>query len=199
MFVMSILTVFGSINAQPFKEKLSMSIKGEANCSNFILSDMDGIKSTIGFGGGAGISTKFEILKNFAILEDCMFTYSSSELKLDGKKDTYQYFGLVTSIYAMGQWDTSGGGRIYGGVGPYFTTGFKAKLKDSDLSLYKKGNQIKMKRVTAGISVLLGYEFAFGFQINASYKIGLTNDLDTKIVDSKMRAQSISMGIGYHF
>lgn len=199
VFAVAVLIGSGSINAQSFKERLSMGIKAEANCSNFILSDMPGIKSSMGFGGGAGLSTKFKISKNFAIQDDCMFTYSTSELKQGAIKDTYQYFGMVTSIYPIGQWEIYGKGRIYGGIGPYFTTGFRAKMKDSGQNLYKKTYGVRMKRMTAGITALLGYEFASGFQVNANYKFGITNDLDAEMIDAKMRAQSVSIGIGYHF
>lgn len=203
IFVMMIMTII-SVNAQglvsAIKEKVALGFKAEGNYSGFILSDMDNVKSTMGIGGNAGLSIKFNISNNFAIQEDILLTYASSEFTTDGIKDTYQYLGAEVPIYLMGQWSVPTGGRIYGGVGPFFGYGFKAKMKDSELDLYKKvDGETPMKRMAAGAAAQLGYEFGFGLQINASYRIGLTNALDTKIGDSKMLPHSASLGIGYRF
>lgn len=195
-----VMVAIASANAQGFLSKLKLGIKAEGNYSGFILSDMDNVKSTMGVGGSVGTFIKLNLTKHFAIQEDIMFTYASSELKQDGIKDTYQYFGAEVPIYLMGQWGTLSGGRIYGGVGPYFGMGFSAKLKDSDINLYKKvDGETPMKRMTAGAAAQIGYEFFFGLQINASYKIGFTNALDAGSNDSKMLPHAASLGIGYRF
>lgn len=182
------------------KEKLTLGVKAEGNYSNFILSDMDGAESKLGIGGSIGTFIKFDITKNFAIQEDIMFSYSSSKLKIDGDEDTYQYFGTEVPIYLMGQWATPTGGRIYAGVGPYFGVGISAKLKDSDVNLYKKvDGDTPMTRFTTGAAAQIGYEFPCKLQINASYKIGITNALDAEKDNHKMRPQTISLGIGYRF
>lgn len=182
------------------KEKISIGVKAEGNYSNFILSDMNNTKSTMGIGGSVGTSIKFDISRNFAIQEDIMFTYASSGLKQDGIEDTYNYFGTEVPIYLMGQWNTPVMGRFYVGVGPYFSMGFSAKLKDSDINLYKKVDGSRpMTRLTTGAAAQIGYEFPCRLQINASYKIGLTNSLDSEKDNYKMRAQSVSLGIGYCF
>ncbi|MFT4222079.1 outer membrane beta-barrel protein [Dysgonomonas sp.] len=193
-----------SANAQGLvsiiKEKISFGFKAEGNYSGFILSKMDNVKSTMGFGGSIGPSIKFNISKNFAIQEDILFTYASSGLTTDGVKDTYQYFGTEVPVYLIGQWGTPSGGRICGGVGPYVGYGFTAKMKDSDVNLYKKVNgETPMKRMTAGVAAQLGYQLKCGLQVSASYRIGFTNALDTKMGDSKMLPHAASLGIGYYF
>jgi hypothetical protein len=40
---------------------------------------------------------------------------------------------------------------------------------------------------------MVGYEFAFGMQINASYKYGLLNRLDAGSDDSTLRRQAITL------
>ncbi len=182
------------------KERVSIGgVKAEANYSNFILSDMPDTKSEMGVGANFGPAIRINLSKHFAIQEDILFTYSTSEYTQNGVKDTYQYFGTEVPIYLVGQWRTFSGGRIYGGVGPYFGYGFNAKRKDSDLDLYKKvEGETPMKRMSYGAAAHVGYEFRFGLQINASYKIG-ANVLDTKSGDSKMCPQSVSLGIGYNF
>jgi len=200
VFVITIMTGFVSVNAQGIMSKIKFGIKAEANYSNFILSDMSGVKSKMGLGTAFGTSTRFNISDNFAIQEDCLLTYATSDISYKGVKDTYQYLGMETPIYLMGQWNTLSGGRIYGGAGPYFSMGFKARLRDSDLNLYKKidGEKI-MKRMAMGASAQLGYEFNFGLHVNAGYKIGFTNVLDAWSDDSRALPQMVSLGIGYQF
>lgn len=161
---------------------------------------MDDTKSKFGVGASAGGFVKFDISNNFAIQEDIMFSYISSELTQNGIKDTYEALALDVPIYAMGQWRTLSGGRIYVGVGPYARVGISAKMKDSDEDLYKKVNgEVPMTRIVAGGAAQIGYEFISGLQVNISYKIGLTNALDAGKDDHKMNPQTVSLGIGYHF
>lgn len=205
--VFTIVSVLGvslmHVNAQDsgfkVKERLSLGIKAEANASNFILSDLDDAKSEMGFGGGAGVFMKLDLSKHFAIQEDIMFTYFTSELTMNGIKDTYRYLGAEVPIYLMGQWNTPAGGRIYGGVGPYFGMGLKAELEDSDVDLYKKTDgEAFMKKISYGAAAQIGYELNSGLQFNASYKIG-ANVLDANKDDFEMLPQSVSIGIGYRF
>jgi len=203
--VLAIVMMYAtSINAQnlvtKLKEKLTLGIKTEANYSNFILKDMPNTQSDMAVGANVGTFIKFNISQNFAIQEDIMFTYASSDFTQNGAKDTYQYFGAEVPIYLMGQWNTRSGGRFYGGVGAYFGLGFSAKFKDNDLDLYKKydGNKPFMKRFSNGLAAQLGYEFSNKIQINASYKLGF-NILDAEKNNSKMLPQSVSLGIGYSF
>lgn len=189
------------VNAQSsIFNKLSFGVKAEGNASNFILSDMDNTKTKIGAGGSIGGFIKFDISKNFAIQEDIMFSYLTSEWEQNGVKDTYESLAVEVPIYAMGQWSLPTGGRIYAGIGPYFAMGVKAKLKDSDVDLYEEiDGETPFTRINAGGAALIGYEFNFGLQINASYRLGLINSLDSKKDDAKMNSQVVSLGIGYRF
>jgi len=192
------------VNAQSVKtflqERLSYGLKLEGNGTNFLLSDMPTVKSEIGFGGTFGGFLKINLSEHFAIQEDILYSYFSSELKQNGVTDTYEYFGMEVPIYFMGQWETASCGHFYVGVGPYFGMGFAAKLKDKDIDLYKKydGNAPFMKRMTYGGAAQIGYEFKSGLQINTSYKIG-TNMLDANKDASSMLPSTVSAGIGYRF
>lgn len=189
------------VNAQSsFFNRLSFGLKADANVSNFILSDMDNLKTDIGTGGSVGGFVKLDISKNFAIQEDILFSYSTSEWKKDGIKDTYESLAIEVPIYAMGQWTLPSGGRIYVGVGPYVGMGIEAKLKDSDIDLYKESDgETPFTRINAGGAAQIGYEFNFGLQINASYRVSLLNSLDSKKDDAKMNNQIASLGVGYRF
>ena len=181
-------------------ERFSGGFKLECNGTNFLLSDMSNTKSELGFGGGFGGFIKIDLSENFAIQEDILFSYSSSKLKQNSIEDTYEYFGIEVPIYFMGQMKTVSGGRFYGGVGPYVGMGLQAKLKDSDINLYKKqdGNDPFLKRINFGGAAQIGYELPNRLQFNVSYRIG-ANALDAGKDDSKMLPQTISLGVGYRF
>ena len=201
------IIVFGfsitKINAQSVKtfiqERLSFGLKLEGNGTNFLLSDMPTTKSEMGFGGTFGGFLKIKLSEHFAIQEDILYSYFSSDFKQNSVVDTYEYLGMEVPVYFMGQWETASCGRFYVGVGPYFGMGFTAKLKDKDIDLYKKYDGAPfMKRMTYGGAAQIGYEFKSGLQINTSYKIG-TNILDANKDASSMLPSTISVGIGYCF
>lgn len=56
-----------------------------------------------------------------------------------------------------------------------------------------------MKDSDTGFGVKVGYEFASGLQINASYKASVTNIMDANSSDVKMYPQYVSLGIAYRF
>jgi len=179
------------INAQ----SISYGVKVESGMSNFRLSDMGGVKSKMGFGVSAGGFSKIEISRNFAIQSEILFQYQTSTLEQKGFEDRdFKYWGIESPIYAMGQYYTATGGRLYIGVGPYTGYGFSAKLNNPDQKLYKDD---AFQHWDFGFKAQIGYEFPNGFQINAGYKMGLKNAIDEG--DGKMRPQAVSLGVGYRF
>lgn len=194
------ISSFSLAQAENILSKLKMGVKAEANFSGLIVSDMPNTKTTMQPGANLGTFIRVDITENFAIQEDIMFTYTSSQIKQDGSKDRYEYFGSEIPFYLMGQWKTQSRGRFYGGAGVYFGLGFSAKMKDSNINLYKKYNDEKpaMKRLTNGLAAQIGYEFSNKIQINLAYKYGF-NVLDADKKNSKLSPQSLSLGIGYSF
>ena len=188
------------INAQD-AGKISFGVKGEANMSNFNLSDMPGVKSDFGVGATIGGFTKIDINRHFAIQPELLLNWQNSTLKFDGKENDYQYWGMEIPVYAVGQMKLTNGDRAYIGIGPYARLGFSAKNTTTDENLYKENGNAKafMQRGDVGAGAMIGYEFAFGMQINASYKYGFLNVLDAASDNSTMNNQMISFGIGYTF
>ena len=189
---------------QFIKEQLSIGLKIEGVGSNFILSNIPNVKSDMNVGGAFGPYLKLELSKHFALQEDILFTYKSSKLKQNGVDGNFQYFGTEVPFYALGQWETNDKDRFYIGVGPYVAMGLRAKDKIGgvDINLYNNdiGNvQSVWNRIEMGMGSLIGYEFKCGLQINASYKIGLTNVLKDNIGNAKMHTSTASLGLGYHF
>lgn len=178
-------------------------IKGEANFSNYILKDMSSFDSEMKAGASLGGFTKISFNRNFAIQPELMFHYRATELKNDvtRTKGDYEYWGMEIPVYAVGQLQL-GQGNAYVGIGPYVGLGFSLKSDPGDVDLYKKDkitDKAAMQRWDFGFGAMLGYEFDFGLQINAGYKIGVINALDAGKDDAKMLPQVLSVGIGYSF
>lgn len=182
---------FMQVNAQ-----VNFGIKAEANLSNFLLTDMAGAESNFGVGASLGAFTEFEFGEHFALQPELLFHYKTSELK-DGASIDYQYFGAEIPIYAVGKVNL-GAGKAYLGAGPYFGVGFDAKYKagGSDINLYKDK---VLQRFDLGAGVMLGYEFGFGLQINAGYKMGFFDAVDAESDIVTMRNEAISLGLAYKF
>lgn len=185
---------------EKLKEKITLGVKVEGNGSNFLIKDNAALKSDVGAGGALGTFIRFNIAEHFAIQEDIMFVYNSSDIERTGIKNKFEYFGTQVPIYFMGQWKTATGGRFFVGVGPYFGFGFSGKYKESDINVFKKynGQKPEMKRLSSGAAANIGYELGFGLQVNAAYKYGF-NVLDRDKDNYKMFPQSFSLGIGYNF
>lgn len=202
--MLSLVLVMGlgltHINAQDAK-KISFGIKGEANMSNFNISDMADVKSDFGVGATIGGFTKIDLGQYFALQPELLLNWQNSTLKFNGQENDIQYFGMEIPVYAVGQMKLASGDRTYIGIGPYARLGFSAKNTTADVNLYKEyGNEKTfMQRGDIGAGAMIGYEFAFGIQINASYKYGFLNTLDANKDNSTMTNQMISLGIGYRF
>ena len=186
------------VNAQ---SRLSYGVKAEANMSNLLFDDMPGIESDFGAGVGIGGFLKIDFGKYFAIQPELLFQWQNSTIKQGVVENDFEYWGAEIPIYAVGQMTLESGDRAYIGLGPYFGVGFSAKDKTADLSLYDKNGATApfMHRGDIGVGAMIGYEFAFGMQINAGYKYSLLNKLDAESDNSTMRGQAITFGIGYRF
>lgn len=199
ILTLAILAGLSTFSANAQDKKISFGVKAEANLSNHLLSDMDNMKSKLGFGASVGGFAKFDLHKNFAIQPEVLFHYKTSKLEEKNTKfeQDFEYWGVEIPVYAMGQMNLWNG-RGYVGLGPYVGMGFSAELEDVDM--YKKHNDKReMTRWDFGAGVMVGYEFKFGLQINAGYKMGFINNLDRYKDDHKMRNEVISLGVAYRF
>jgi hypothetical protein len=203
--VISVAVVLGLGLASAQAQGVLGGIKADANTSNFILTDLDGMKSKLGFGATIGGYTKFEFGENFAVQPEILLHFKNSkmEVKSTGKETDFQYFGMEIPVYAVGQMNL-GSGKGFVGVGPYFGLGFDARYKASgmdDVKLYKEygGAKSEMQRWDVGAGAMLGYELSNRLQIVASYKLGLINTLNAGKDDASMLNQTISLGLGFRF
>jgi len=74
-------------------------------------------------------------------------------------------------------------------------------MDDNETDLYEKnGNGDKVfQPFSAGVGIMLGYELGCGLQINASYKIGILDQLDASKDKTSMLPSRISLGVAYRF
>lgn len=199
---------FTQVKAQSFVTKIAENLSGgfktEANISNFSLLDMHNAKSKMNIGGTFGGFVRLEISEYFAVQEDVLFHYKTSTLEQRGIKSDFQYWGIEVPIYFIGQRKMNKGERFYIGFGSFFEYGLSAKYKTDgeENDLYKKDettDKASMTRLTIGAASIIGYEFRSGIQVNAGYKLGLTNALDADKDDASMYLSAISLGFGYCF
>ena len=203
--ILSVAVMIGLGLTQVNAQSASSGIKAEANLSNFILSDMNGVKSNMGLGATLGGFEKIEFSENFALQPELLLHFKTSQMKTEaaGSKLDYQYFGVEIPVYAIGQMKL-GNGKGFIGVGPYAGFGIDARYKVDgmdDINLYKEYNGAKsdMQRWDFGAGAIIGYEFSNRIQINASYKIGFMNALNADKDNATLQNQTVSLGIGYRF
>ena len=194
--MLGLMLILGVSATQVNGQSISMGVKAEANLSNFILSDIPAAENSLGIGATIGGFVKFDISDNFAIQPELLFHFQNSKMEQASIERNYEYWGMEIPVYAMGQWKNSSNGRFYAGVGPYIGFGFDAKYDKPEHKLYKTN---ALQPIDFGFGAQIGYEFSNGIQINAGYKIGVVDALDTEKDDYTMLPQRISLGIGFRF
>jgi hypothetical protein len=178
--------------------KLSWGLKAETNMSNFILSGLSGAKSKMNTGATLGGFIGYNVSKHFSLQGEIIYHFKTSDFIYDGQKSAYEYWGMEIPVYAMLRWDFRRGGRFYMGGGPYSEFGFDARLKKAGetTNLY---DNAAMNDSNSGFGITAGYEFACGIQINAGYKISITNILDANSSSVTLLPAAVSLGLGYRF
>ena len=184
--------------------KLTGGITVESNYSNFIHSGINNGNSKMKPGAGLGGFLNMGISKSFSIQGEMTFQYKSSDFTVGSQTGNYQYWGMEVPIYAFYHFNFNRGNRLYIGIGPYTTFGLGASFRQDGkkTDVYEKDKEKGlpiMKDSDTGFGVKVGYEFASGLQINASYKASVTNIMDANSSDVKMYPQYVSLGIAYRF
>lgn len=185
-------------------KKLSCGFKAEGNVSNFIISGMPDAKSNVRIGTAFGGFVRFEISEHFAMQADVSTLYKASTLKKGDVRGKYEYGGVEIPVYALRQWDKNEGQRLYLGIGPYAEWGLNTtfKIGEREIDLYKKDettSKAYMEKFAFGFAAIIGYEFRDGTQVNAGYKVSLTNALEETKNRSSMHSNTLSLGVAYRF
>ena len=209
VMTLALASLFGTaqMSAQGLMKKMMSNLYGgpkvEANLSTFFLSDMPGVDSKMGVGGSVGGFLGMRLTEHFAVQEDLLVHYKTSDFKQSGATGDFKYMGAEFAIYAMGNWTLHDGSRISIGAGPFVGYGLNAKYKvngvETDLYDEDENGDMPFNPMNVGAAILLGYELRCGLQINASCKCGIMNMLDAHKDDASMRPGTISLGVAYRF
>jgi hypothetical protein len=95
-----------------------------------------------------------------------------------------------------------GSGKSFFGIGPYLGFGLNATSNSGEINLYERDKirgESYMHRWNFGGGAILGYEFANGVIVDASFRTCFSNMLNINENDAIMRNWVFSFGLGYRF
>ena len=196
VFLVAVMLGLGLTSVQA---QMMGGIKLDANVSNFILSDMPGQESKMGFGLSVGGYTKIGFTDLIGFQPEILLHFKNSKMEAGSIERDFQYFGVEIPLYLSVQT-----GNFFVNVGPYVGLGIDARYKKGsglpEVELYKEysGQKSAMQRWDFGAGAMFGYEFGSGLQVNAGYKIGFINALNDSDKASMLNS-TISVGPGYRF
>ncbi|MCC8034566.1 MAG: PorT family protein [Rikenellaceae bacterium] len=195
VLIISLAAMFTMGSTSVYGQQLSGGVKAEANLSNFIRSDLDGLDNPMRVGASVGGFMKWDVTSHFALQPEVMFHFKASKFKDEtAGKSSYEYYGMEIPVYVVGQMQL-GSGRGYVGAGPYVGYGFSAKTYPGG-NLYSSDTH---QRWDFGAGVMVGYEFCNRIAVNAGYRIGFIDALNAAKDDATMLPQSVSLGLAYRF
>lgn len=197
----------GVRESEPAKHQDALFTGGpvlEMNLSNFLHSGTSGGSSKMKAGFTAGGFLNFGINKLFSIQGEVLFHYKNSDFEWSSQKGSFRYWGMEIPVYAMCHHSFSKGDRLFVGIGPYTEFGLDATFRHDGRKqdLYEKNADsglAPLRDSNSGFGIKAGYEFISGFQLHVSYKMSVSNLLDERSGDAKMRPQAISIGVSYRF
>ena len=176
-------------------------IRLDANTSGFILNDMPGMESTLGFGLSVGGYTKIQFGNRIGFQPEILLHYKNSKMEVENIERDFQYFGVEMPLYLS----VKATENLFINVGPYVGVGFDARLKEGPGTrpvheFYKEygNNDSDWHRWDFGAGVMLGWEFNSGLQVTAGYKIGFINPM-REPGNATMLNQTINLGLGFRF
>jgi hypothetical protein len=208
------------------QEKLPRLVSGglllNANMSNFIITrNHKPMSSYMHVGGELGGFMDFRITKHFSIQPQVIFTAHQNYFAATDTANHLWSFGMDIPVYFLGRFGNMEKGYIQfgGGIFTHFTfaSNIRNKYKNVDESAavtppvtptdthdYSKLYSLHDNHF--GVAVTVGYESPIGIQINAHYKVSLSDIAGfykeykgQEIADALIFPQSVSLGIGYRW
>lgn len=186
-------------------------IKVEANASGYIMPDVSKEIAEVSPGPGATLGgfVFFDFHKHFGLQMELlyhlrtarMFQYTSSS---EAHAGDFLYAGCEVPFYLIVHWALRDCSRFYLAVGPTVEFGYYAQVKSGEnrFDLYKKDDETQlsaMQDVNMGFGLSVGYEFAFGLQLNLACKVSCYNILDEHRSEVSAYPYSLSAGVAYRF
>lgn len=217
-----------SLDQEKLPRLVSGGILGNANLSNFIINrDHHTMSSYMRIGGELGGFLDFAVTKNFAIQPQVIFTAHQNYFAVTDSANHLWSFGVDIPIYFLGRFGNMEKGYIQfgGGIFTHFTFAsniagkFKnldeqpgvaesapRRMKAEEPAMYDYSRLYSLHNNHFGVCAMVGYEFPIGIQINAQYKVSLSDiagfyseNKGKEIADALIYPQSVSLGIGYRW
>lgn len=208
------------------QEKLPRLVSGglllNANMSNFIITrNHKPMSSYMHLGGELGGFLDFRVTKHFSIQPQVILTAQQNYFAATDTANHLWSFGMDIPVYFLGRFGNMEKGYIQfgGGIFTHFTfaSNIAGKFKNVDESAavtpaptptdthdYSKLYSLHDNHF--GVAVTVGYEFPIGIQINAHYKVSLSDIAGfykeykgQEIANALIYPQSVSLGIGYRW
>lgn len=229
-------TMLDSLDQEKLPKKVTCGILVGANLNNFVITrDHHTMHSHMRIGAELGGFVDFKITPHFAIQPQVFFTAQQNHFSVAdtfniAASDTTNHlwsFGMDIPIYFLGRFGNMKQGYVQfgGGIFTHFTfasnTGkyknvdnplpaaSKAPVKVSekkDLQRYDYSRLYTLHNNHFGLCLMVGYEFAFGMQINLHYKISLSDIAGfysemkgQEIADALIMPQTFSLTVGYRW
>ncbi len=205
------------------QEKLPRLVSGGlfagANISNFIITrNHKPMSSYMRIGAELGGFIDFRVTKHFSIQPQVIFTAQQNYFAATDTANTLWSFGAEIPVYFLGRFGNMQKGYVQFGGGIYthftFASNVKDKYKNWDdpttiqpsTDPHDYSHLYRLHDNHFGVCLTVGYEFTFGMQINAHYKISLSDiagfysDMKgQEIADALIYPQSVSLVVGYRW
>lgn len=216
-----------SLDQEKLPRLVSGGILAGVNTSNFIITrDHHTMSSYMRVGGELGGFLDFAIIKNFAIQPQVILTAHQNYFAVTDSANHLWSFGVDIPIYFLGRFGNMEKGYIQfgGGIFTHFTfasniankfknlddatpsSAMPARMKEEEPVEYDYSRLYSLHNNHFGVCATVGYEFPIGIQINAQYKVSLSDiagfyseNKGKEIADALIYPQSVSLSIGYRW
>ena len=217
-----------SLDQEKLPKLVSGGLLAGVNMSNFIITrDHHMMSSYMRIGGELGGFLDFSVTRHFAIQPQVLFTAHQNYFAVTDSANHLWSFGAEIPIYFLGRFGNMEKGYIQfgGGIFTHFTfaSNIANKFKNLDDQSSSNPSPAPQQRQAEepkydysrlyslhnnhfGICLTVGYEFPIGIQINAQYKVSLSDiagfyseNKGKEIADALIYPQSVSLGIGYRW
>lgn len=212
-----------SLDQEKLPRLVSGGLFGGGNMSNFIITrDHHTMSSYMKWGAEVGGFIDFSLSKHFAIQPQVIITAQQNYFAATDTTNRLWSFGMEIPVYFLGRFGNLEKGYVQfgGGIFTHFTfasnTGKYENVDQASDIITPPGHNPKddhdysrlytLHNNHFGLCVMVGYEFSFGMQINAQYKISLSDiagfysEMKGKeVADALIYPQSVSLHIGYRW
>jgi hypothetical protein len=212
-----------SLDQEKLPRLVSGGVLAGVNMSNFIITrNHKPMSSHMRVGGELGGFLDFSLSKHFAVQPQVIFTAQQNYFAATDTTNHLWSFGVDIPIYFLGRFGNLQKGYIQfgGGIFTHFTFASNVANKyrnvdeetptptptDPSVVVYDYSKLYTLHDNHFGVCVTVGYECTFGLQINAQYKVSLSDIAGfysemkgTEVANALIYPQSISLVFGYRW